>query len=80
MFVAETTGRATFVVPALLAAVVADHFPGVSVQRAAIVEPQADIYHGDPARYAALLQRHGIAPEALGAQVAKTIDYLYLGQ
>lgn len=63
-----------------VATVVACHFPGLSVRRAEIVEHQADVYHGDPARYAALLQRHGMVPEPLGAQVAKTIDYLNPGQ
>jgi len=63
-----------------VAQVVAQHFPGTSVRRAHIGEPNADIYHGDPANYAALLRRHGIAPELLAAQVAKTIDYLQPGQ
>jgi UDP-glucuronate decarboxylase len=63
-----------------VAAVVARQFEGVTVDRAAIIEPQADIYHGDPERYAALLQRHGMAAERLEAQVAKTIDYLRHGQ
>ncbi len=63
-----------------VAQVVAQHFPGTSVCRAQIGEPNADIYHGDPVSYAALLRRHGIAPELLAAQVAKTIDYLQPGQ
>ena len=63
-----------------VAAVVASHFDGVTVQRAEIVDPEADVYHGDPAQYANLLQHHGITPEPLGAQVAKTIDYMHPGQ
>jgi UDP-glucuronate decarboxylase len=63
-----------------VAGVVASHFPGLSVQRASIVDPQADIYHGDAALYASLLERHSIAPEPLRAQVGKTIDYLNPGQ
>lgn len=63
-----------------VAQVVAAQFADGIVRRAPIVEPQADIYHGDPARYAMLLQRHGMVPEALATQVAKTIDYLNPGQ
>lgn len=63
-----------------VATVVASQFEGVMVQRAEVVDPQADIYHGDPAQYASMLERHGIQPLALGAQVAKTIDYLHPGQ
>jgi nucleoside-diphosphate-sugar epimerase len=63
-----------------VATVVASHFDGVAVKRAEIVDSQADTYHGDPARYASLLQRHGMEPAALGAQIAKTIDYLHPGQ
>jgi nucleoside-diphosphate-sugar epimerase len=63
-----------------VAAVVASQFADIAVRRAAIVEPQADVYHGDPAGYAALLTRHGMAPEPLAAQVGKTIDYLTPGQ
>jgi nucleoside-diphosphate-sugar epimerase len=63
-----------------VASVVASHFDGVAVERAEIVDPQADAYHGDPAQYAGLLQRHGITPEPLRVQVAKTIDYMHPGQ
>jgi nucleoside-diphosphate-sugar epimerase len=63
-----------------VAAVVASHFAGIAVERAEIVEAQADTYHGDPERYASLLRHHGITPAPLPAQVAKTIDYMHPGQ
>lgn len=63
-----------------VAEVVARALPGARVERAPIVEAGADVYHGDPAAYAALLERHGLHPQALPDQVAKTIDYLRHGQ
>lgn len=56
-----------------VAALVADLVPGARVERAAITEADADIYHGDGAAYAALLAAHGIAPVALRDALAETI-------
>jgi len=49
---------------------------GAQVERAAITAPDADIYHGDSAAYAALLARYGITPVPLRQALAETIDYL----
>lgn len=59
-----------------LATVVSHRLSGRGVQRAAITDPVADIYHGDVAAYRALLKRHGIGSVALGDQIAETAAYL----
>jgi UDP-glucuronate decarboxylase len=49
---------------------------GAQVERAAITAPDADIYHGDSAAYAALLAHYGITSVPLRQALAETIDYL----
>lgn len=50
--------------------------PGTHVDRAAIVLPEPDVYHGDEAGYAALVARHGIPRVPLDQQIAELIDFL----
>jgi UDP-glucuronate decarboxylase len=46
---------------------------GGSVERAAISDPAADIYHGDDAAYQALLAKQGINPVPLRQALAETL-------
>jgi UDP-glucuronate decarboxylase len=50
--------------------------PGASVQRAAITQEPADVYHGDGAAYAALLAAHGVTPVSLDDALAATLHHL----
>lgn len=59
-----------------LAAVISQRLNGRGVQRAAITDPVADIYHGDVAAYRALLTQYGVDPVPLGDQIAETAAYL----
>jgi nucleoside-diphosphate-sugar epimerase len=59
-----------------VAGVVAAQFPGLEVKRAAILDANDDNYYGDAQSYARSLAMHGLTPQPLAEQVAKTIDYL----
>lgn len=59
-----------------VARLVASLMPEGSVERAAITAPDADIYHGDGARYDALLRTQGIARVPLLQGIRETMDWL----
>lgn len=59
-----------------IARLVASLVPGCGVDRAAIIAPDADIYHGDDASYDALLRSHGIARVPLIEGIRETMDWL----
>jgi len=63
-----------------VAEAVAAYFPGGTAQRAPIIDPVQDCYHGDGAAYASLLAAHGVRSVPLADQINESIAYLRSGQ
>ncbi|MBU6396196.1 MAG: NAD(P)-dependent oxidoreductase [Sphingomonadales bacterium] len=59
-----------------VARLVAAAVPGTAVARAQITASDPDIYYGDGASYALLLEHHGVTPVPLAQAIAETIEWL----
>ncbi|MDE1914934.1 MAG: NAD(P)-dependent oxidoreductase [Sphingomonadales bacterium] len=58
-----------------VAQAIANALPGAQVQRAAITQPQADIYHGNARPYAAALAAYDIAGVDMDGQLSEALAY-----